>query len=308
MPVTNAEKASYDRFVREELARLSRKPQDVLWHYTSGDALIKIIESRSVWLTQISCLNDYSEMRYSIALLRQAFQTRRANTTPSPDEQYLYERIDAGLAVDVVPSSEWFVFCLSERADDLSQWRAYAGGEGGYSIGFYSQPLLTYGALPDGHFLAPVTYSRTAHAALTNAIVTATLAFFNAGLGTGTKGTREQWVNDFLPAWSEALAWFIPVLKDDAFEAEREWRIVHRLAPDELTRMKYIQRRMMMSRHLPIEFPAVSTGKALLPIAQIIVGPSRFKPISRVSVDTLLLTHGYTTRNVTESRLPFQLL
>jgi hypothetical protein len=140
-------------------------------------------------MTQISCVNDYSEMRYAIELVWRAFQGRRLGTTPSPDEDYLYDRIEAALAVDVVATSEWFLFCLSELKDDLSHWRAYGSGEGGYSVGF--QPnALAWGLLPSGYFLTPVTYDRSAHAALTNVVVTATLRFFRMGLSAGTKGTR----------------------------------------------------------------------------------------------------------------------
>lgn len=306
MFVTKEETDAYQVFVQSELAKLGRTPPDVLWHYTAGSALISIIESRSLWLTQISCLNDYSEMRYAIQLVRQAFQTRRANATPTPQEEYLYEQIDAGLAVDVVPTSDWFVFCLSELGDDLSQWRAYGGGEGGYSIGLRN--TIAWDVLAGAHFLAPVTYDRAAHAALMDAVVSATLHFFNAGIASGTKGTVAQWADAFLPAWSEALTWLIPVIKDDAFAAEHEWRIVHRLRDTEVVRMKYVQRRMMMSRHLPIEFPPDATGRVFLPIAQIVFGPTRYKPISRVSVGDLLRTHGYAARNVTESRIPFQTL
>jgi hypothetical protein len=70
--------------------------------------------------------------------------------------------------------------------------------------------------------------------------------------------------------------------------------------------MKYVQRPQMMSRHLPIEFPKISTGKALLPIAEVMVGPSRHKIVSRVSVSDLLRTCGYVSRNVTESAIPYQ--
>jgi hypothetical protein len=305
MIVTDDEKADYLGFVQGEAAKFDRDLPDVLWHYTGGSSLISIIESCSLWMTQIACLNDYSEMRYAIDLLRRAFQDQRRGTTPTLDEAYLYDRVETALAVDVAPRSEWFLFCLSELRDDLSQWRAYGGGEGGYSLGLRANHLV-WGALPSGYVLAPVNYDRAAHAALMHSVVTATRQFFLAGIASGTKGTRDQWADAFLPAWADALAWLIPVIKHDAFAAEKEWRIVHRLQDSEVGRMKYVQRRLMMSRHLPIEFPPIGTGKALLPVAEIVVGPSRYMPISRVSVGDLLRTHGYTTRNVTESLIPFQ--
>jgi hypothetical protein len=45
------------------------------------------------------------------------------------------------------------------------------------------------------------------HATLTDSVVTATLRFFHVGLTSGTKGTPTPWVETFLPAWADAVAW-----------------------------------------------------------------------------------------------------
>src|SRR5207302_7163681 len=121
----------------------------------SGQSLVSIIESGEIWATQVSCLNDESELRYAVRLLRQALHDRRAAATPTPDEEYLYDRIEAELSVDTTASSEWFVACFSQVDDDLSQWRAYGGGEGGYAIGLLSSALGEVGAR-DQSYLAPV--------------------------------------------------------------------------------------------------------------------------------------------------------
>src|SRR5690348_17316850 len=123
--VTPAEQAEYFRFAFGEIqAHFARKPPSPLWHYTTGQTLIEIIRSGEVWFTQIGCLNDAMELRHAIKLLRDALQARRKTHTPTPDEDLLYSMADAALAQDAAPSNEWFVFCLSEKADDLSQWRA----------------------------------------------------------------------------------------------------------------------------------------------------------------------------------------
>src|SRR3974390_2152835 len=43
----------------------------ILFHYTSLEGLIGIIEKRSIWATSILYLNDASEMIYSIGLFRE---------------------------------------------------------------------------------------------------------------------------------------------------------------------------------------------------------------------------------------------
>jgi hypothetical protein len=44
----------------------------LLWHYTNGDRLIGIVESGTLYSTQVSCVNDSSEVRYGQALFKKA--------------------------------------------------------------------------------------------------------------------------------------------------------------------------------------------------------------------------------------------
>jgi hypothetical protein len=137
--VTENEKAKYWEFVGAQIAKTGRPGGAVgvaeLYHYTSGEGLVGIIESGDLWVTQASCLNDATEVRYAAAVLLDSFQRYRGFPLDS-DAAFICDRAIAGLSVDAAPKSEWFVACLSEEADDLSQWRAYGRGEGGYAIGF----------------------------------------------------------------------------------------------------------------------------------------------------------------------------
>jgi hypothetical protein len=42
----------------------ARAPVAELWHYTTADALIKILETGKIWSTQSQCLNDSLEQKY----------------------------------------------------------------------------------------------------------------------------------------------------------------------------------------------------------------------------------------------------
>ena len=48
---------------------------------------------------------------------------------PDEDTQWLAKRVDEALGFDGAPIAQFFDLCMSEAKDDLSQWRAYAGGE-----------------------------------------------------------------------------------------------------------------------------------------------------------------------------------
>jgi hypothetical protein len=76
MPLTEEETKSYAAFVDEQLNALGCRevtPQEIIWHYTTGDALLSIVQSDTLYATQASCLNDSTELRYALQLLRDAF-------------------------------------------------------------------------------------------------------------------------------------------------------------------------------------------------------------------------------------------
>jgi len=135
--VTDTEKSRYYELVAAELRSLAQPiPTTPLWHYTSGAGLIAILKSSAIWSTHVSCLNDATEVLYATSLLTKAIDERSAKSIPrSHQESCLYDALSSRLA-DGVHLSRWFVACFTTKNDDLSQWRAYGGGEGGYALGF----------------------------------------------------------------------------------------------------------------------------------------------------------------------------
>jgi hypothetical protein len=69
---TEPRKAQYFEFINTllPLRKDLLLPNDVVWHYTTGESLLKIIESGMLFSTQVACLNDSSEIRYSAGQLR----------------------------------------------------------------------------------------------------------------------------------------------------------------------------------------------------------------------------------------------
>ena len=304
--VIPAENDAYVRFVFDLIKQhLSGTPPDVLWHYTSGAALIDIIKSGSLFATQIACVNDATEIRYSVEKLRAAFARRRLNAT-NPDEVALVDHVLGNISTETV-NSEWFVICFSKRRDDLSQWRAYSGGENGFAIGVDAHALLS-SIKRDGFYLGPVNYDERTHSHVVDQIAAATITFYLRGLALPGR-TRAGWMQSFLTAWAVHIGHIAPVIKNPAFKDEEEWRIFHPLQPADTPNMVYRQKRTLMSRHLPVRLfkAAVPDEPKLMPITGVMVGPSRHKNITRVSVGDLMRTQGYgASISVSMSDIPFQ--
>lgn len=293
----------YFPFVNGLLERLDWKPipDQVVWHYTNGSGLIGIIESGSIFATQISCLNDSTEIRYSAMRLREALSALIVNMDNDlPETGFAKKYVELLQDDDAAPNSAglpYFVSCFSSLEDDLGQWKSYGGGENGYAIGVLTKDL--FGTV--NSLVGQVNYDPEIHMALAKETAEATIRFYKEGLAAGIG----DWDNVFLPAWDSALTQLAPLAKDPGFSAEKEVRVIHQLQDYEIAQLKVRQRKTMMSRHLPIRFPSVGQTPRF-PISKVIVGPCRHREITRISVDTLLRTHCYPSGLVASSARPYQ--
>jgi hypothetical protein len=154
--MAEADSEKYRQFVFEQVKTLGSLDFDfeiILWHYTTGDALIGIVESGTLFSTQVSCVNDSSEIRYAQSLFRQALtDTLSAYKGDERVKQFLTKYLKLMEEDPQVPShapSQFFIACFSAETDSLSQWRAYCNGVNGYAIGFkpaalVGSPLMRY--------------------------------------------------------------------------------------------------------------------------------------------------------------------
>lgn len=310
MPVLQDDIKVYDEFLKkqvEALQALNFKGDKILWHYTNGAGLQAILESGAIYATQVSCLNDSSEIRYGSSLFKNALIALLPKYAGNAEvESGLKDYIKLLEEEPDHPNhapSPFFVTCFSEEEDDLTQWRSYCGGENGYAIGLSIDRMWVDG----NSLLVRVNYDEKMHEQVANAIAEKTVEFFLEGLKNNRAATAEEWKKEFFAFWDPYISRLAPMVKDPGFAAEKEYRIVHEFQIGELKNLKFAQKKTLFSRHLPLSFPA--GGEAWvprLPIAKILIGPCRHKEITRISVDTLLRKMGYGTGLVFSSKRPFQ--
>ena len=190
--------------------------------------------------------------------------------------------------------SDLYVASVSEKQDDLSQWRAYGGkqGENGYSIGFDAMFLKTNYGVASNPFLGKVSYCEARHRQVCRRLLDVLFRFFQ--FGVEEKGTKQ---NNYLDVygkivyrWLEeyAFKWF-PLMKDKSFGEEAEWRMVYQANrwdiyqsnSWEIPNLKFLARDRLISLHIPQTYFRPDHNNTLLPIRVILVGPSRYQDISR---------------------------
>ena len=111
-----------------------------LFHYTDANGLYGILNSNTLWATNIRFMNDYSEGSFGIRQVAHAITSLRGNLEsrlfdPEPldrDIEELESWMDSGpLSLE---NSGYYACCLTSKGDQLSQWRGYASN--GFCIEF----------------------------------------------------------------------------------------------------------------------------------------------------------------------------
>jgi hypothetical protein len=307
MPTVPGTYNHYLEFFKETVKEIDClvRPEEIVWHYTNGQSLIQIIKSGVLWSTQVGTLNDTTEVRYAAGKLRTALlELLPRYPLGSPISVFMQRYVDLITQQSGTPDGaeiEYFVTCFTTLKDDLGQWRSYGGGENGYAIGIQAGDLW---GVPGESMVAKVNYRTEVHDALAKKTAEATAKFYQEGLDPRIDG----WDEKFLEAWDATLMHLAPLFKDPGFSIENEVRVIHRLSSGDFDRLVVVQKKSIMSRHLPLQFPkgGGTEQKPKLPIAEVMVGPARHKEMSRVSVDTLLRINGYAEGLVTSSGLPYQ--
>jgi hypothetical protein len=111
---------------------------DVLWHYTSTEALIRILESSSLHLICYRFMNDPSEGRLASALVEACWQNALARAVDHPRLDIDWLRKHCCVPALDYPGTDdqsTFVFSGSTRRDLLSQWARYGDDGRGVALG-----------------------------------------------------------------------------------------------------------------------------------------------------------------------------
>ncbi|CAM3140098.1 DUF2971 domain-containing protein [Mycobacterium simiae] len=190
-----------------------------LCHYTSGKGFLGIVDSKALWATHVLYLNDHSEYQLAFRSARSLLDQMSILRELSAQAPRLRKAF-----LDVKPiirgrAPAIFVTSFSEEWDDLSQWRGYTPPGDGYALVFDPEPLKIR-ALREGWRLEKCLYGRDGQRALIKILQT----FFEYYLSTGHDSEeRAQREIDDLARDLFAIA---PVVKDESFRSEAEWRLI----------------------------------------------------------------------------------
>lgn len=186
--------------------------QDILFHYCDVDGFYHIIKDSTIWLSDVSKSNDYQECTLCRDKVDEGIERKLSN-----DKECL-EAWQWGTAHRLKLNYHLLTYCacFSESCDQLSQWRGYANGGKGISIGFNKERLLELKTISEHHTsFGPVIYDKKQQEKYIDRIVE-----------DNFKKMRKKGVGHVAMELNTNYRLKFPFIKNYSFAEEKEWRIV----------------------------------------------------------------------------------
>lgn len=278
---------------------LSREPPEVLYHYTGTAGLVGIITSGEIWATHVSFLNDRSEMVYARDLIAEVLK-EKLKTATEPAVAAFLEEADRVMS-RMFQNLDFYVACLCEDGDLLSQWRGYSKGSGMYAMGFDSKGFHRPGQTGASTYsLFPVVYDPKEQRERVKAMLTRGLNRYLLAL-SGPKTEDGQEVFDALGLLTVSLSFCLAFFKHNSFKAEREWRIVVAKRPGDDVSISFHREHWYPTPYTVVAFPDGS-----LPLREVTCGPAPESELALRSVEALVARSGYPQVSVRNSDIPLR--
>jgi hypothetical protein len=269
-----------------------------LYHYTNLEGLQGIIANNDLWLTHAQYCNDEEELTHGLRIAQSVVQEQIQLNNPAHKE-YLDElaKLLSGPQIDPV-----HICCFCEKDNLLSQWRAYAANGTGVSLefetagfGFVTGPdcPATMGLMRFWKvFYIPETQRK---------IIRSAINYYPKFESTASPLDWARWT-------IEAIRFFLPTFKNEAFTEEAEWRLIFTSAATNPVYPAYRVSRGMLIPHYRLSEIATSLGQGgkMLPLTAVRIGPSPNKRLNAASARSLLDRYGYNNVRVEISDSPYR--
>lgn len=256
----------------------------ILSHYTSLEGFLNIINESQIRASNILFLNDTEEMEYGMKVAKEVLVKLTKTKQPR-----------ALTSATSIP--DVYACCFCEEPDMLSQWRGYGVSGQSVSIQFDADQLSVLARAQEFE-LSKIIYGKKQAIALLrerlkNAESSATLVRAVLGFSDENAYTPDD-------ARRTAVLDLAPRFKNNAFQEEKEWRIIAKAHV--VKQVKYRTRDNVIMPYVNIGSP--TTG---LPIVRVTVGPGKDAELTRKSVEKFLSQQlFYHDVEVAISNIPFR--
>jgi hypothetical protein len=277
-----------------------------VFHYTTIDGLVGIIENDALQASNIFFMNDSSEVHHGLELIasriEEVFPAERSRTPSETIIVTMFERFAA--AAETVADA--YVSCFCRKDDLLSQWRAYGNNETCYSIKFSARSLFRQ-SIPTS-FFAPVQYLAHQKIERVDRLIEGahkTLSQFSIE----DLEIDEETIRELLEHFSYPYLLTALFMKHEAFKEECEWRLVYfpwMTESGERAEVEIKARSGIAVPYVNLRVQESEEKELRLPISQIRVGPSSDANLAIRGLTRLLEKYGRSNIAVIASQTPLR--
>lgn len=295
-------------FITNDAFSFEQDVKEIIYHYTSLETLISIINNQTLWATNHRFLNDRSEYKHGISLILELIKTQK----PSKN-LYLKTLIPE---LEKISEYDRYVTCFSNNGDLLSQWRAYSNNGKGVSIGFIRTHINS--ALAEPIYGRYILYDDAKKNIVLQTYLEKWMAFskkHESDFDWQNRNPKQIFAFLFVDFFSILIADY----KDSDFAEEMEYRISLRsnfFDPEYIVEPKfrtngsliipYIELETKFNEHIKTDLYGTILVERL-PIVKIIIGPSLdFTSVSD-GLAFLLKSKQYEGVEIKQSNIPYRI-
>jgi hypothetical protein len=279
-----------------------------LYHYTSLSGFRGIVDTKGFWASDNRYLNDAQEVSHGRELAAQVLDYKARRPHFAPFRTVLEVVRDA---MHDRPQTGQLIVCFSKARDSLEQWRGY-GEDVGVCIRVGGFLKSTDPSEIRPMFFGPDQLPFNVKYVGRSKIVTllSVIRRFSEEYACDRQVMANWWPDDHDDEYAKHLVaeleYHVVNFKNSAFSEEKEVRLVipHSHAD------KYnggLQFRMSKFGLIPYLCTGDRIGiKGILPIKEVIIGPSQNKELVGESVASFMKHRGYKDVEVTLSQVPYR--
>jgi len=271
----------------------------ILYHYTTQRGFVGIVNSKSIWATNITYLNDSTEFTY-------AFDVAKRIINYLDKAHYKYAKDLIKLVDDVRLRNihaNHFVCSFTEKGDLLSQWRGYCPDGNGYSLGFSFENLRKLSE-KQGFEIIKCVYDYHVQHRLVYPIIIKTLDNYeHIILGSKYEDDKVFLLQDFQYTFQNSLLEIASFLKHPAYKEEKEWRLIKKLEDESF--LKFREGASMLVPHIDL---MLTDGNEKLFLEDLYIGPTLHPELSKISAAGFLLKNNSDYKSLKYSNVPHRFI
>lgn len=263
-----------------------------LYHYTSSNAFINIINNGTLWMSNSDFLNDRYEIYYFHKLYEKAIQNNSEN----------YEEAFLKFSSLNKTEYEFFILSLSDNPDSLALWSNYSNNDG-YNIGFHVKNFTDNlkRQMLEGYptpVLGKVIYNKNTQNEIIKEEINRLHRFWKQGISK----QEEESVKSIFSLRMTVYSLFF---KDPSFQQEEEYRLVLIYHKSNLENIVHF--RDSNGSIIPyVSVSPVDDASMRLPIKSISIGPKNNVDCAEKGLKRFLESRKYSESTVIKSSIPYR--